>query len=277
MPTIERGPYEPPPEDPRVYDAAEDDQDDEGSRLPLLIVIALLVLASFAGVVWLAYSQGVARGRGDAPQIIAAEPGPVKTAPTPNDRAPQSQIRGLKIYENPAPDDDQVPEEPSSQAASPNVAPSANPAGSIAAKPVPAVNKPAAAASMPAPRKPVAAARHADERPAAVAAKPAEKSSVVETSSLPPPASAAKPVAAGAFMLQIGAYKSEAEANAAWSTYKGKHSAVLGGQGHDTQKVDLGAKGTWYRLRVGPFGSRADATAACGKLKADGGACFLAH
>ena len=37
-----------------------------------LIVIALVVLASFAGVVWLAYSQGVQRGRQDAPRIVAA-------------------------------------------------------------------------------------------------------------------------------------------------------------------------------------------------------------
>src|SRR5579862_9405699 len=36
---------------------------DEPSRLPLLVAIALVVLAAFAGVVWLAYTQGVERGR----------------------------------------------------------------------------------------------------------------------------------------------------------------------------------------------------------------------
>ncbi|MGD0145045.1 MAG: SPOR domain-containing protein [Rhizomicrobium sp.] len=42
------------------------------------------------------------------------------------------------------------------------------------------------------------------------------------------------------------------------------------------KKVDLGDKGIWYRLRVGPFASKTDAGALCGKLKADGGDCIPA-
>ena len=61
MPQHERGLYE-PGEDVRVFDGSEEEEDVEGSRLPLLIVLALLVLAMFAGFVWLAYSEGVARG-----------------------------------------------------------------------------------------------------------------------------------------------------------------------------------------------------------------------
>ena len=49
----ERGIYE-PSDEVRVFDGAEEEDDAEGSRLPLLIVLALLVLAMFAGVVWLA-------------------------------------------------------------------------------------------------------------------------------------------------------------------------------------------------------------------------------
>ena len=81
MARYERGVYEPPAEDIRVFDASEEDEDTEGSRLPLLIVIALLVLAAFGGVVYLAYTQGVARGRADGPRIITADSGPVKVAP----------------------------------------------------------------------------------------------------------------------------------------------------------------------------------------------------
>ena len=66
MPSFERGVYEPKSDDIRVFDEDEQDLDEEGSRLPLLIVIALLVLAAFGGVVWLAYNQGVQRGRSDA-------------------------------------------------------------------------------------------------------------------------------------------------------------------------------------------------------------------
>ena len=52
--------------------------EEEGSRLPLLLVIGLLVVAAFAGVVWLAYTQGVQRGRADAPRMLVAAEGPVK-------------------------------------------------------------------------------------------------------------------------------------------------------------------------------------------------------
>ena len=46
-PQHERGLYE-PGEDVRVFDGSEEEEDVEGSRLPLLIVLALLVLAMFA-------------------------------------------------------------------------------------------------------------------------------------------------------------------------------------------------------------------------------------
>ncbi len=69
MPQNERGLYE-PGDDMRVYDASEEDEDVEGSRLPLLIVLALLVLAMFAGFVWLAYSAAHdATGFGQSPGL----------------------------------------------------------------------------------------------------------------------------------------------------------------------------------------------------------------
>ena len=64
MPNYERGAYE-PSDEVRVFDGAEDEEDEEGSRLPLLIVMALLVLAAFGGVVWLAYERGVASGQAE--------------------------------------------------------------------------------------------------------------------------------------------------------------------------------------------------------------------
>ena len=105
MANYDRGVYE-PSEEVRVFDGSEEEEDVEGSRLPLLIVLALLVLAMFAGVVWLAYTQGVARGRGETP---------VLTAPKPARRGSRRQnagggavpYQGFKIYEQPAPPDDE--------------------------------------------------------------------------------------------------------------------------------------------------------------------------
>ncbi len=78
----------------------------EGSRLPLLIVLALLVLAPFGGVVWLAYTQGVARGRGETPVLTAAN-GPERVAPQ-DAGSGTVPYQGFKIYEQPAPPDDSV-------------------------------------------------------------------------------------------------------------------------------------------------------------------------
>src|ERR1700742_2213965 len=109
MPNFERGLYE-PGEDVRVFDGSDDDEDVEGSRLPLLIVLALLVLAMFAGVVWLAYTQGVARGRTETPVITAAA-GPARIAPQ-NPGGAQQPYQGFKIYEQPAPPDDDAAANP---------------------------------------------------------------------------------------------------------------------------------------------------------------------
>ena len=57
-------------------------------------------------------------------------------------------------------------------------------------------------------------------------------------------------------MLQIGAYKIQADADAAWKTYKAKHAALLSGYSDDVQQADLGEKGTWYRLRIGGFSDK---------------------
>ena len=76
-------------------------------------------------------------------------------------------------------------------------------------------------------------------------------------------------------MLQIGAFKSQADADTAWKAYKAKHAALLSGVGNDIQTADLGEKGTWYRLRITGFPSKDVASATCDRLKADGGNCFL--
>lgn len=277
MPSFERGVYEPKSDDIRVFDEDEQEIDEEGSRLPLLIVIALLVLAAFGGVVWLAYSQGVQRGRADAPRMIVAAPGPVKEAAAGS----TDTTHPLKIYEQPAPaeddmaDSDSVPPPPTKinkPAPPPAVA-------KAETKPAAVTPKPAEVAKAPE-AKPI-------EKPAAAEAKPAQTKSpvmpskAVETAALPPPAGAtASPpavaaAAGGAYVLQIGAYKSQADADAAWKTFTAKHP-MAGGYSEEVRKADLGDKGVWYRLRMGSFADKAAAASFCEKLKANGGNCLVA-
>jgi cell division protein FtsN len=40
-------------------------------------------------------------------------------------------------------------------------------------------------------------------------------------------------------------------------------------------KVELGAKGTYYRAMVGPFASQAEASQLCSSLKSAGGNCLV--
>jgi hypothetical protein len=303
MPQHERGLYE-PGDDARVYDASEDDEDVEGSRLPLLIVLALLVLAMFAGFVWLAYSEGVARGRGETP-VITADAGPARVAPD-NPGGAAEPYKGFKIYEQPAPpDDDAAPAAtPAPAAASPPPATKpalteapAPPAKTAAAPvaPVPAMPAPAApakvAAATPAP-KPAPALKASQLPPAAPIGPATAPPRTLNTASAPaaaPPApkpvtpapapvsapAAAAPLPAGASILQIGAYKSQADADRAWATYKAKHASLLAGYSPDVKQVDLGEKGTWFRLRIAGFPSKDVASGLCDRLKADGGSCFL--
>jgi len=309
----ERGVYE-PSDEVRVFDGAEEDDDAEGSRLPLLIVLALLVLCAFAGVVWLAYTQGVARGRTETP-VLAAASGPEKVAPQ-NPGGANVQYQGFKIYEQPAPPDDEAdaatPKPAPEQAAQaakvePPAAVKAAPPTVAKAEPPPAA-KPAAAptpVTRPEPAPKVAAAPPARPEPKPVAARPVTPPPVVNQAAPPPaapstaatgapralpgvttpatpapkPAAAAKTEAApaaatGSFVLQIGAYTSQADAEAAWKTYKARHAALLSGYGPNVQKADLGAKGTWYRLRIAGFADKDVAAATCDRLKADGGACI---
>ncbi len=285
---FERGVYEPGDEAHegiRVYDGSEDEEDVEGSRLPLLIVLALLVLAMFGGVVWLAYTQGVARGRGETP-VLAAAGGPERVAPQ-DPGGGNVPYQGFKIYEQPAPADDSAepappaPAAPAPQAAAPAATPKPAPAP-VTKSPPPA--KTVAALIQQAnsdPAKPAlaaaAAAKAAAAKPVAVApAAPAMGPATAPPRQLGAPVpAAAKPAApAGAYTLQIGAFKSQAEAQAAWKSYQGKHAALLAGYSDVIQQVDLGEKGTWYRLKVGGFADREVASALCDRLKADGGACI---
>ena len=102
MANFERG-----SDDVRVFDGGEDDEDVEGSRLPLLIVIALLVLAAFGAVVYLAYQKGVAQGTAQVTRVIAAQPGPAKVAPA-NAGGTPTPYTGLKIYQQQAPSDEEA-------------------------------------------------------------------------------------------------------------------------------------------------------------------------
>ena len=81
--------------------------------------------------------------------------------------------------------------------------------------------------------------------------------------------------ASGSFLVQIGAAKNEASANEDIARLAIKYPDILAGLSSAVIRVDLGDKGVWYRMRVGPFASRREASALCGQLKAVDVGCFV--
>ncbi|WP_018391246.1 SPOR domain-containing protein [Ancylobacter sp. FA202] len=120
-------------------------------------------------------------------------------------------------------------------------------------------NMPADATPAPAPAPTPAAA------PAArVAAAPAASAS---TAAVP----------AGAFVVQIAAVRSEAEAQATWRSAQARYSDLLRNQPFSVKRADLGDKGIYYRAQVGNFSSREGAVGLCEALRAQGTTCMVAR
>jgi cell division protein FtsN len=252
-----RGVYQPLVENVAVYDLSEESEDEERSRVPLLIVIGLIVLSAFIGVIWIAYNQGLARGRASV-VLVPAPQGPVRTVPDAAQGA-ATPFTGLKIYNDPVP--------PEEEALATTLAPQAEPdlRSRLDTAPAPQTAPPPQQATQAVSAPPAARLR------APVPAAPAPAPSPEKAAQVP-----AAPAEADGLMLQIGAYPSMELAEGAYANFKTQLGAIAGSVVEDVQKADLGAKGIWYRLRVGPYADKAAAVTTCQKLKAQGGTCFVA-
>ena len=72
------------------------------------------------------------------------------------------------------------------------------------------------------------------------------------------------------FVIQVGSKDTQTEALATFADMQRVYPTLLASYRPMVQKVDLGAKGIWYRLRIGPIDSKGKAIALCTKLKAQG-------
>jgi hypothetical protein len=121
--------------------------------------------------------------------------------------------------------------------------------GSVETPPIPAAPGPQEITSLQAPPLPAA--------PAAVKPTPAAAT----------PAAAAAPTK---YVVQVGSKKSQTDALASFADMQQKFPMLLANYRPMVQKADLGAKGTWYRLRIGPIADKTTATKLCSQLKSQG-------
>ena len=88
-------------------------------------------------------------------------------------------------------------------------------------------------------------------------------------------AAAVAPSDSGGYVVQVTSERSESNAQAALRALQAKHPNQLSSRQLIIRRADLGAKGTYYRVLVGPFASVEEAAGLCSKLKAAGGNCIV--
>ena len=233
------------------------------SRVVVASILALLVMGIFAGGLWFAYVQGlrhagVGAGGGDVP-LIRADERPTKVKPEKpggmeipdRDKLIYTQKRAAVEHLLPPPEKPMPrPTAPSMPTAHPEATPAAGGAPSAPA---------AAAAGSPGQTQLQAAVK----QPAKAAPAPAA----------PPGAPGSSARTAGT-RLQLGSVRSEDMARQEWERIKRTNSDLLGGLSATPIRADLGDKGVFYRIQIGPI---ADADRICGELKRRNIGCVIAH
>lgn len=195
----------------------------------------------------------------------------------PPSRLPQavSPVPGMTIVDGFGGRAPQVSAQPAPSAPAMVNAPAAN-----GGAPAPVASAPRQAEAPP-PAKPVVIAR-TEPAPASVevaappaanaAAKPAPTRKVTRTAAVPQPSASASSgagyVAVLASIPRSGS--SRMDALKQFADLQQKYGAQLGGKTPDVQEANLGDKGTYHRLVVGPPGSRQEASRLCSQLKSAG-------
>ncbi|MGB0823814.1 MAG: SPOR domain-containing protein, partial [Alphaproteobacteria bacterium] len=77
------------------------------------------------------------------------------------------------------------------------------------------------------------------------------------------------------FGIQLGALRSEQQADALWQRLTQKFPGLLGSLSHRVVSYDSGARGMFYRLQAGPMPTKSTAQDFCVQLKRQGQGCIF--
>lgn len=217
----------------------------QGPSIGRIVALVLLGLVVIAGVVFAAIRLQRPAASGDG-QLIAAQEGDYKVRP--------DEPGGLKV-------------EGEGDSA---IATSAGKGAGNGAIDLRAVPEAPVAGQRP---TPAASATAAPAARVATAAVPQASGRLVATAPLTGSRPSGPGTGGGGSLVQLGAYPTEAAANAAWDRYA-KRFAYLAPLGKAVQPVATGGR-TLFRLRVNT-GSANQAADVCGRLRVAGESCFVA-
>jgi len=128
-----------------------------------------------------------------------------------------------------------------------------------------------APSAAPSRNAPLSLSPDAPARPAPARQAASRTAAVVPAQRAPAAANGAR----GSYAVQVSSQRSEADAQAAFRSLQSKYPGQLGGKQPLIHRVDLGAKGVYYRAMVGPFATGGEASQLCSSLKAAGGSCII--
>ena len=254
----DRGAYTPPTDSPLTFDARRPVRGGGGPNSSTLMISAIILVLLVAGAGFWLYKDGQ-RGANDQPQPVGTVVAETK-GPPPVQAQPEDETAGLQIYKQ----DDLAQSEPTFAPGPEPVQPRPAPR----AQPVTPVQTAALKPTLPAgatPARPVAAQPQPTQVAVATPKPPAPKAAMP---AIPPKS------AAGAAMVQIGAFSSEALADKGWSDAASVAPGLAAGKGKQVEAIDKEGK-TLFRTSVTGFSTRAEAQTFCERLKGAGKSCFV--
>ena len=260
-----------------------------GGRFYRLVLGIILGMAIAGGVGYFAFrSTGGPSRPGGGPPVIQADSTPYKAKPAdPGGMqvANQDKLIYERVAKGDAPRQVEMLLPPAEEPKPPPPKPNEDVAKTAAppAEKQPAMEKAAAAPELESKDPEVdaleqAVAAIAGDRTSAVNSAPKTGPSLPQNTAktvLLPKQTAALTVPDGAYLVQLAAARSNDGAEAEWKRLSGQHEDLLGGLNHMVLQADLGDRGVFYRLRVGPLADRAAADDLCAVLTAKNTGCIV--
>lgn len=285
-----------------------EDDEDEGSMLRWVSVLFVLAaVGGFVALAWYAYQSGVQPVSEDEIPYVSAEETPVKEKPEEpggwqfehQDKAVYNQLAAGKegqerpVAERLMPAPEEPVERPEVEQILPEDFEREEVNGNAVETPIPSTKENGKTEVVVVDAEPEPVASVAEEKvdePVVAEAKttapepvkapeptPAEKPAPAPVPA-PAPTPAPAPVtssASGQYMAQLGAFGSNEDAFAAWTKIDAAHGAMFPTKEHAVQRADLGAKGVFYRLQLGPFSNETSARKVCDYLQQNKQGCFV--